>query len=416
LKQRWNRTQTETRTTPENRTATSNKQQTTTNNSSSKLKEHLLEQTNKTESTIIIMSKVRWGDDLDDSDDDEPEVSKSGGSRGGAPPAASVGTAGFGKHQPTPPTHYSRIDSHGIQIVTSYKPGGRLPGQIIKTVTKQRVEIVAMREPKVVQERARTWKKFGTALQDEKDGNATTVQSKDEILLEDPHADLDLQDEDPASAISTNLNAFWAKQKRRELERKYEVGGSDPNSADIGDEDGGGGGGWTQVRGSAGEGGGGGLASMGGSSGRYVPPSQRGGAAGSAAGGPGMGSFKPQARTDDLNTIRVTNLSENTTEADLQELFQRFGRISRVYLAKHKETLTSRGFAFVTFVNKDDAAKAMDALQGFGYDHLILKLEWAKPNTPKDPGASGTEFRSGYGKALAQDTKEKVSFASNLTK
>ena len=52
----------------------------------------------------------------------------------------------------------------------------------------------------------------------------------------------------------------------------------------------------------------------------------------------------------------------------------------------------------------------------YGYDHLILKLEWARPNTPKDPASSGTEFRSGYGKALAQDTKEKVSYASNLTK
>ena len=76
--------------------------------------------------------------------------------------------------------------------------------------------------------------------------------------------------------------------------------------------------------------------------------------------------------------------------------------------------MQSRGFAFVTFVNKMDAAKAMEALQGYGYDHLILKLEWAKPNA-KEPGAA-IEFRSGYGKALAQDTKEKVSFASNLTK
>ena len=78
--------------------------------------------------------------------------------------------------------------------------------------------------------------------------------------------------------------------------------------------------------------------------------------------------------------------------------------------------MQSRGFAFVSFVNKDDAAKAMEKLQGFGYDHLILKLEWARPNTPKDPASSGTEFRSGYGKALAQDTKEKVTYASNLTK
>jgi translation initiation factor 3 subunit G len=78
--------------------------------------------------------------------------------------------------------------------------------------------------------------------------------------------------------------------------------------------------------------------------------------------------------------------------------------------------MQSRGFAFVSFVSKDDAALAMQELQGFGYDHLILKLEWARPNTPKDPASAGTEFRSGYGKALAQDTKERVSYASNLTK
>ncbi|EED93645.1 predicted protein, partial [Thalassiosira pseudonana CCMP1335] len=81
----------------------------------------------------------------------------------------------------------------------------------------------------------------------------------------------------------------------------------------------------------------------------------------------------------DQNTIRVTNISEDTTEADLQELFQPFGRISRVYLAKDKETMMSRGFAFVSFVHREDAARAMDKLQGHGYDHLILKLEWARP-------------------------------------
>ena len=59
----------------------------------------------------------------------------------------------------------------------------------------------------------------------------------------------------------------------------------------------------------------------------------------------------------------------------------------------------------------------MEALQGYGYDHLILKIEWAKPSTKPDgdAGSQGTQFRSGYGKALAQDTTEKVSYASNLT-
>jgi translation initiation factor 3 subunit G len=118
----------------------------------------------------------------------------------------------------------------------------------------------------------------------------------------------------------------------------------------------------------------------------------------------------------DQYTIRVTNISEETTEMELQQLFQTFGRISRVYLAKDKETMQSRGFAFVSFIHQEDAAMAMEKLQGYGLNHLILKLEWAKPSSTKDPGSEGTVYRSGYGKALAQDTKEKVSFASNLTK
>lgn len=330
----------------------------------------------------------RWGDVLDDSDEESdtaPEVSTQKADGGGLE---------------IPPTHKSRIDSKGIQIVTSYRAHPANKKQLMKTVTKVRVTTEIIREPKAVGVR-RQWKKFGQALLDDRaeGGNKSSVQSKEDVYLEDPNADTDLQDEDPTKAIAGNLNEFWAKQQRRQLERKYDVGeeGAAPDGAS----------GWTQV-------GSGGASAIGGAAGgKYVPPSARpGGLASMAAGS----AFKPAGRTDDLNTIRVTNISENTTEADLQDLFKPFGRISRVYLAKDKETLISRGFAFVSFVNKEDAAKAMEKLQGFGYDHLILKLEWARPNAPKDPATSGNEFRSGYGKALAQDTKEKVSYASNLTR
>lgn len=324
----------------------------------------------------------RWGDDLDDSDDEQPQSSSTQKMSGG------LGIQ-------IPPTQKSRIDSKGIQIITSYRQNPSHPSQLIKTITKVKVTVDKVKEPLAVSER-RSWKKFGQAAIDEKENVKSTVQSKDEIFLEDPNADTDLQEEDPTAAFG-NLNAFWAKQQRRQLERKYDVAGG-------ADEADGAAPGWTQV------GAGGATAS----SGKYVPPSVRAGLSGMSAGG--AGGYQPERRMDDHNTIRVTNLSESTTEADLQELFQRYGRISRVYLAKDKETMQSRGFAFVSFVNKEDAAKAMDELQGFGYDHLILKLEWARPNAPKDPATSGTEFRSGYGKALAQDTDKKVAFASNLTK
>jgi translation initiation factor 3 subunit G len=338
----------------------------------------------------------RWGDDLDDSDDEEPDTL-----------LATGGSAKPGLGLVIPPTHKSRVDAKsGIQIVTSYRPNPSHPMKLLKTVSKVKITLERVREPVAVGER-RKWTKFGQALKDDEENNKTTVQSKDDIVLEDPNADTDLQDEDPAQAIAGNLNAFWAKQQRRQLERKFDVGGDDDPAAAA--AAGGLAAGWTQV-------GVGGAAAAGGGAaagGKYVPPSARAGALATRMGG--AAAFIPERRTDDLNTIRVTNLSENTTEADLQDLFQRFGRISRVYLAKDKETMQSRGFAFVSFVNKDDAAKAMDELQGFGYDHLILKLEWARPNTPKDPASGGTEFRSGYGKALAQDTTSKVSYASNLT-
>lgn len=349
-------------------------------------------------------STLRWGDDLDDSDDEQQQNQYQTST------SSKAGSSGISGNVKIPPTQKSRIDSKGIQIVTSYRLNPSNSGQLLKTVTKVKVTVEKVKEPLAVAER-RLWKKFGQAAIDEKEGVKTSQQSKDEIVLEDPNADTDLQEED-ATATFGNLNAFWAKQQKRQLMRKYDVNdGPDEAATDSGPA-------WTQV-GASGSGAGGGANS--GTTARYVPPSARGGLAGlaaassaNAAGGPG--GYQPERRVDDLNTIRVTNLSENTAEADLQELFQKYGRISRVYLAKDKETMQSRGFAFVSFVSKDDAAKAMEELQGYGYDHLILKLEWARPNAPKDPATSGTEYRSGYGKALAQDTKEKVSFASNLTK
>jgi len=336
----------------------------------------------------------RWGDDPDSSDD-ESVVQETTNTSESAPAAAPSDSGAV----TVPPTHTSRVDSKGIKTITSYRLDPANPQRLLKTTTKIRVTYDKVSENVAVSMR-RKWKKFGQADTTEDQSNVT-IQSRDDIMMEDPNADVDLQEEDVGKAIAGNLNAFWAKQNRRNLMKKYEVGDEDGKEKDAAED------GWTQV-------------ATGGS--KYVPPSARGGGAG--MGGKSLAAMAASAPEDggdrrndnrDQNTIRVTNISEDTTEADLQDLFQPFGRISRVYLAKDKETMQSRGFAFVSFIHREDAAKAMDKLQGHGYDHLILKLEWARPSAPKDPAASGTQFRSGYGKALAQDTKEKVSYASNLT-
>jgi len=105
---------------------------------------------------------------------------------------------------------------------------------------------------------------------------------------------------------------------------------------------------------------------------KYVPPGAR-------KFGNSTGDI--DKRRDDSATIRVTNLSEDTKEQDLSDLFRAFGPISRIYLAKDKITGLSKGFAFINFVYKEDAARSIEKLSGkFGYDHLILHLEWAKPS------------------------------------
>lgn len=82
---------------------------------------------------------------------------------------------------------------------------------------------------------------------------------------------------------------------------------------------------------------------------------------------------------DDTTAIRISNLSENTNDADLEDLTNKFGKKSKMYLAKDKNTGLCKGFAYVHFYSKEDAASAIETLDGYGYDHLILKAEWSKP-------------------------------------
>lgn len=107
--------------------------------------------------------------------------------------------------------------------------------------------------------------------------------------------------------------------------------------------------------------------------GRYLPPSLRG-----AAGDKGKGGGKGDNSGQEAS-LRVTNLSEDVKEGDLQDLFGQCGRLQRVYLAKDMQTFQSKGFAFITYYNREDAQKAIDKLNGHGYDNLILQVNWAKP-------------------------------------
>lgn len=105
--------------------------------------------------------------------------------------------------------------------------------------------------------------------------------------------------------------------------------------------------------------------------GKYVPPSKREGAT------KGPGDVLSMNKREDY-TVRVTNLPEEITDSDIKELFKNIGEVSRIFLARDKITAKSKGYAFVSFRNKLDAAKAIKIVNGFGYANLILTVEWAQ--------------------------------------
>ncbi len=249
--------------------------------------------------------------------------------------------------------------------------------------------------------------RFGDAKVGEEN---VTLNSKDFVKFEHPDDAMNEVEDDTAKKTLQNFIAKQAESKfarENDLEPEYSRGEGRVKFDDEGGEGGG----------------------FGGGAGRYVPPGR-----GGASSGGGSGSSAPDYRkgggasdTGTDNTLRVSNLTKAVTEEDLRALFERFGRIHRISLPRIAriengvEIKEPRGFAYIAFVHKDDAEEALERLQGHGYDHLILKLEWAQPNkggTAAPGGGSsgvGSAFMSGYGTALAQDTKEKVVYASNLT-
>jgi translation initiation factor 3 subunit G len=68
-----------------------------------------------------------------------------------------------------------------------------------------------------------------------------------------------------------------------------------------------------------------------------------------------------------------------------QDLFCPFGPVSRIYLATDRITGESRGFAFVNYQRREDAERAIKVLNGYGYAHLVLQVDWAQPRAER-PG------------------------------
>lgn len=77
--------------------------------------------------------------------------------------------------------------------------------------------------------------------------------------------------------------------------------------------------------------------------------------------------------------IYVGNMSYETTEEGLRELFGTYGEVEAVKIITDRETGRAKGFGFIT-MNDDSAAKsAMEELDGKELDGRTLRVNEAKP-------------------------------------
>ena len=95
--------------------------------------------------------------------------------------------------------------------------------------------------------------------------------------------------------------------------------------------------------------------------------------------------------------LYVGNLSFNTTESALEELFAEFGQVDSAKIITDRYTGQSRGFGFVEMSSRSEGEQAIAALNGKEFENRQLKVNEAKPRTEGRRGGGGGGGGGGYG-------------------
>lgn len=86
--------------------------------------------------------------------------------------------------------------------------------------------------------------------------------------------------------------------------------------------------------------------------------------------------------------IYVGNLPFSADSAEVEQLFSGYGEVLSVALPTDRETGRPRGFGFVEMSN-EDAAKAIQALDGQDFGGRSLRVNQAEPRENRGGGGGG---------------------------
>jgi len=97
--------------------------------------------------------------------------------------------------------------------------------------------------------------------------------------------------------------------------------------------------------------------------------------------------------------LYVGNLSYDTTETQVRELFAQVGEVASVSLITDRETGRVKGFGFVEMNTNEEAQEAIRRFNGYSLDNRALTVNEARPREERS-GSFGGERRerSNYSK------------------
>lgn len=87
--------------------------------------------------------------------------------------------------------------------------------------------------------------------------------------------------------------------------------------------------------------------------------------------------------------LYVGNLPYETSETDLQTLFETTGQVASINIVRDRATGQARGFAFVEMSDTEGARKAISELDKHQYGGRSLTVNEAKPMQPRGGGFGG---------------------------
>jgi RNA recognition motif-containing protein len=95
--------------------------------------------------------------------------------------------------------------------------------------------------------------------------------------------------------------------------------------------------------------------------------------------------------------LYVGNLSYETTNGSLEELFTPFGQVRSAQVIQDRDTGRSKGFGFVEMSDDNAARAAITALNDKEHDGRRLMVNEARPREERSGGGGGGS-RGGYGR------------------